>query len=425
MSLFTGDCTNADNASQIDNQVYIKQEELQTSLLLSNEHALDAIINNITGAKWEVTYFGQARDLNDTINNPDINVTATLQKYRRIDNLIIYVQSPLPNDKVENMTGDAIINAGFVPYKGDIILAQLLNGRDVLLTIETVEVKHYNLHNVYNITYKYFAFVDTNVNIYNDIVNKVIEYYVYDKDFIVTQSSPIVLKKQFYIRLELNAEIEKLVDYYMTTFKDAKSKLIALPTDDRNIYVDTYLQNFVIEVLSSSNRTDFLDIAIIPHTHIKIYTIWDSLLKRDLNILKIAKRNLQFLPYKQDNNIYTTMLTYLKVSHIVSHTLLPYDAILSPLYKTNELYSDDIVTTPIMERDAYVFSNNFYNNQGASLGILELATFNYINKKEVNILLIEIMLKEYMYWDTYDQYYGVPILIFLIKNSVLNTFSPL
>lgn len=425
MALFSGDCTNAENVSQIDNQVYIKQEELQTSLLLSNEHNLDAIINNVSGAKWEVTYFGQARDINDTIYSPDTNVTSTLQKYRRIDNLIIYVQSPLPSDKVENMTGDAIVNAGFIPYKGDIILAQLLNGRDVLLTIDTVEVKHYNLHNVYSITYKFFAFVDINVNIYNDIVNKVIEYYVYDKDFIVTQSSPIVLRKHFYNKLELNEKIEKLIDYYMVTFKDNKNKLIALPTTDRNIYVDTYLQNFIIEVLSSSNRIDFLDMAIIPHTHSKIYTIWDSLLKRDLDILKIAKRNLQFVPYKQDSNIFTTMLTYLQVTHIVNHTLLPYDLTTPPLYVANELISNDIVTTPIILRDAYVFSSNFYNNQGDALGILELATFNYINKKEVNILLIDTMLKEYIYWDTYDQYYGIPILIFLIKNSVLNTFSPL
>ena len=51
-----------------------------------------------------------------------------------------------------------------------------------------------------------------------EIVNKVIEHYVYDKDFVTTQSSPIVLRKQFYNKLELNEKIEKLIDYYMATY---------------------------------------------------------------------------------------------------------------------------------------------------------------------------------------------------------------
>lgn len=75
---------------------------------------------------------------------------------------------------------------------------------------------------------------------------------------------------------------------------------------------------------------------------------------------------------------------------------MPYDTTIPPLYIVNELTSDDIVTPPILTKDAYVFSSNFYNNQGDTLGVLELATFNYINKKEVNILLIETMLRVHL-----------------------------
>ena len=71
------------------------QEELKTSLLFSSDRDLKNITAEVKGMKWEVDYFMQIRDINDQTTPPDIQLNKNVQKYNKINNLILFVQNAI------------------------------------------------------------------------------------------------------------------------------------------------------------------------------------------------------------------------------------------------------------------------------------------------------------------------------------------
>ena len=104
----------------IPERPFVTQEQLQTSTIFNKDQSLDTIIQYIRGSKWGVSYFLQIKGINETIQLPDINVPVTVQKYHRINNLDLILQTAISQDNIENITGEAIVNAGFLPNVNDV-----------------------------------------------------------------------------------------------------------------------------------------------------------------------------------------------------------------------------------------------------------------------------------------------------------------
>lgn len=420
--------TYVDIEEKDNKRVYITPEEMKTSTLFNKDHKLDTIIQYPKGSKWSVSYFLQLRDVNDTLQAPDLNLPATTQKYHRINDLILYLQTPISHDNIENISGEAIINAGFLPNANDIFIAGLAGGREAVFIITEVQNRTYNLHKAYYVTFKIYMFLDTYPELYNNILTKVMREYTYDKDHLLDYSAPIILKEDYNKKLELKDVIVDITDYYFTKFINQEKLVIALPTRS-GVYVDTMLIDFIFKIV---NRTDHINISKLtlldytPDNSLKGSTIWDVIYKRDKSILKRVIKDIGFkyTPYTRDAVLNKKM-------HLLGINFIANRVNEKDIHIPNDIIDYSIKPYPNnykipinIEYRSYVVSEEFYNlNSETYAGLLEKVLMDYLNGKILDANELDILIRQYIHWDTIDQFYLIPILMVLIKDTISHTFK--
>ena len=471
------------------------QEEMKTSVLFNKEAPLETIIRYPRGMKWEVDYFLQIRDMNDEIGALDINLSPSIQKYNRINKLVLVLQSAINQDEIENITGEAIVNAGFLPNPDDLFIATLTGGRQCLFHITEVQTRSYNIHKAYYITFKIFVFIDDKPEWYNDLVRKTMKEYVYDKEHLLDYSAPVILAQDYKSKLSLKDHLPEITDYYMDKFVNHEKRLICLPTTS-SIYLDPYLNSFLFKIINHTEKEVFdkLQSIQITVTNDTPYTIWDLILDRNMKLLKRCNQNIGFKYHAYGmTQVMTKMMNHLGVNFIASpletgessalsnctcntnstsdhnydtkywghyHPMTPdnrFDKSTPPPYDNNKVCHDncpvcrnkssgtyassnasglikDISISPKPEdyknplgenTRTYVLSEMFYNNNIDALGPIERLLTLYLNGTLIPADELQTLIDQYMYWDTMDQYYLLPILIVLIKEAMANTFKSL
>lgn len=413
-----------------DQSVLTTKEELQTSTLYNKDNALDRIIRNIKGNRWTVDYFLQLRDVNDTILPPDVNVPISNQKYHRINKLDLIMQTPISQDVIENITGEAIINAGITPNTHDVFKATLTGGREVLFILTEVNKRTYNIHEVYVVSFKIFSIIDQrpdNLRIWNNIQEKTMKTYVYDKDHLLDYSAPVILQQDYKKKVELRSALPTIIDYYYRTFFNYEKNLIALPTT-ASIYVDLYLTKFLEAITNEEDHeliSRLTSLSFSIGSEARFYTIWDVILTRDLKLMKVIKQNINFryTPFGL-NEYLNKKMNYLGVNFLAKeitdnfNIAIPYKDITAP---RSEDYQDPINEENI--RGYYVLSENFYKQDIPTCGYLEKMLYKYLNQEIINSDELDKPLSEYPCWSTKDQFYLIPILIVLVKDAINNTFK--
>jgi len=406
--------------------LYRSTAETSTSTIFNKDQDITTIAQYVSGQKWTVDYFLQVRGLNEAPIAPDINVPATRLKYNRINKLILYLQTAISQDNPNNITGDAIINAGVIPSYGDVILATLTGGREALFIITAVEKKTYNLHEAYNITFKLNVFLDKNSVFYRDLVYKTLKEYYYDKDHLLDYSAPVILAQEYKKKLSLKTMPDKVVDHYFKYMINLEKNVIALPTTS-SIYVDTLLNDFIFKIINRDTVYSMFKIAdfeIDLSQTIKT-TVWDAIIYQDINMLKECNKDIGFIYSPTVTaNVTLRQASYLGINFITND--LAGGAPDTPLIKDIKTPTTTVIQQPILIRDNnYVFSNAFYIQDITNCGILEKALLQYLRGEIVDASQLDIMIQEYMYWDTIDQYYLLPVLLVLIKESIQYTYTSL
>lgn len=410
-----------------EQSTYVSQEELKTSTLFNKDNALDRILPNIKGSRWQVDYFLQLRDINDTISPPDVNVPPSVQKYHRINKLELIVQSSIQQSNIEDISGEAILNVGMTPNTHDVFKAELTGGREAIFIITSVTKNTYNLHETYVVSFKLFTFIDSkeaNIRLYNNLIEKTMKTYVYDKDHLLDYSAPVILASDYKKKVELRTVIPTLIDYYFRTFINYDKNILALPTTV-SIYTDLYLTRFINAIIDQSDHELMNRLSTLPIDIDKtsITTIWDVILNRNPNLLKTAKHNIEFryTPYSYQSYS-TKRMNYLGVHFLA--TLVEDIVDIDIPIKNISTPRSDTYQDPIAKRNKYyVLSENFYKQDTETCGYLEQLLIKYLNSDIINSDELNKPLEEYTSWNTMDQYYLIPLLIVLVKECINNTFK--
>lgn len=400
------------------------QDELKTSILFDKEKPLNEITHFIRGMKWTVDYFLQIRDVNDTINKPDVNIPVGVQKYNRINKLEIILQSAINQETIDNIAGEAVINAGFMPNVDDVFLATLTGGRQGLFLITAVNKRNYNLHQTHNVEFKLFMFLETQPEVYNDIVNKTMKEYVYDKDHILDYSAPVLVASDYKAKINMKHVVPELLDYYLTNNINP-SKLVLAPMTTSSVYTDTLLTEFLFKIVDvsdnyKSSKITRLDLRV---KHGSILTIWDVLLKRDYSLLKLCRSNLGFASTSiMHHHGFNHTLACIGVHYNVS--LLNSATAAVPDYEDIDVEKPDTYVEPLgSDRSTYVLSKEFYDGNYINCGYFEELIVQYLKKEVLNTDNINRAISDYRYWSKQDQFYLLPILMLLIKTITFNTYT--
>jgi hypothetical protein len=414
------------NNSVTKTSTFRTQEEMGTSILFDKETPLQNIAQYVKGYKWEVDYFLQLRNLNDVFNAPDINISPAVQKYHRINKLILTLETPIQQDNIDNITGAAVISAGMLPNVDDVFMSTIVGGREAIFIITSVATRSYNLHPIYYVEFKLFRFVDTAVNMYNDLILKTVKTYYYDKDHLLDYSAPIILAEDFKRKINYKNKYPEVIEYYFKYFISKDKNIIAPPTE-ASIYTDTFLTEFIYKILNQSdipNSTKITRVSYEPDT--VLYTIWDVILQRNIELLKRVNTNIRFIyvPWIKTDPVLRT-LGYTGVN-FMADALEDITTAVVPTYKTLfTLDKPENYQPPLGGEMTYVVSDRFYSLDQEHFGVVEKTLYSYLKGNIVDTTELDYLLDTYQYWTTIEQYYLIPILLVFIKDAIMTTYTEL
>ena len=425
----------------IENETLTDKNDYRTVEITNENHNLDKIVQYIDGQEWTVDYFVHLIARDNGIGLFDPLAPDPAAQFAKIKDLILFVDSPLTQGTANDISGSAYINANITPNQGDIFVATLLGKRKAIFRVEGVEKKNYNLNNVYLLEYKLYMFIDNDDAVPQGILTKVVKNYRYDKDYLLTNSTPILLEDKFEFKKEVTLDKEDLTNYYLKTMYHSRLNTLAIPGQE-DVTIDIMMQEFTYKVIDIKNNgiVNRINRLQVNDEVLSQPTILTALLKRDPDILKLCNREVTV--YRTDRFISNVMLrtiVYLGIEKIVypktidenlvemtdletSFTEYTLESASNP-YRSNKPTVPNLIPTLDVTNPYYVFTEAFYNNDTVNMSILEFLTMEYLYDRELNKEQLMSVIDDCKYWDRVQQFYFIPIVILLIRDYVNNSFS--
>ena len=382
------------------------------------------VVQYVEGLPCEVTYFSRISDKDTELTMPDISIPPAVQQYNRIDKLIIMLQGGLPTELSDGtMTGEAIINSGFIPQRYDPFFMQMLNGKVGIFVITHVTKKVYNVRDIYHVEFSLHAFKDVNPDVYNDIVNKAARTYIYDKDYVKNNSAPVIVHKQYADKKYLDKAYYKVLDNYLNMFKDTDTNLLRLPTTS-HVYSDLLLSNFLYKIVDTADNDKLSSLVRVDDSrNIGMYTIWDAVLFKDTRILSTCLRDVGYVKTSSIAGYESRTPYHLGIDYTtgdIRGTVPPNYTVVGDVKPRNTTTYPSIRGTGV---NKYILTDDFYNGNLSNLGDFERLVYNYVSNVEFNTAELIAIIEDHIYWDIEDQYTLVPLLLLLIKTKYHNTYK--
>ena len=341
-------------SSEID-QVVRDKEDKSLVPLYQSERIDDRVRAFLEGYKWRVTYFHRVIDTMDQITEYDPNLTPDLQDYVRIDNLTLYLESPLPASIPDDLAGTCLIDINMDPNPNDLFIAKLLDGKAVIFVIEDVTRISYNNDNLFQVTFKVYAEYDSlDDKIFKTLQESTTEELIYNEKYRLTADQPLYTKDEFEIRKDVYSKIDKLITLLDNKFISYKTQFFyAYLDDEKNIVYDP---NMFEHIKTSIGLTYFKNKPERVNIKDPDLTILDYMLNLNISELLISENveitstgdkvnSIYVSPYL-DNTIYT------RIGRIVNVTTEPKD------YKDNGEINEIF---PYIPDGKYIFRKEIYN----------------------------------------------------------------
>lgn len=409
----------------------------------NRERNIDTVIRYIPGNRWSVTYYNSIASVNDKAVRISTNLSPAVQKYNSIENLTLFMNNTLESTNLVEQEVDATIDSNLTPYVHDVIVATLMGGRQGIFEVNKVDRITYQNHLVFKITIKFISFVDNNLPVYNNLKEKVVAEYVYDHNFIMEKGSPIILKKDLLLKINIKKIRKEMLDFYLNNFIDGKTKLINIfskpvMTNEgydvyKHVYVDPLINSFLNKICSVSDNSLFLEMRTVDYKHDDrlMRTILDAILTRDKDYIYTTNHNLTWVkPYGPRGLPAIRNIYYLNVDKIVDYVDSGYEiddpTSLNMMHSRGSLGEGIRYPLATKEKDDthYIFSKWFYNNDFTRMSDFELVIKKFLRGEELNISDIENYTVHYRRWSKYEQFYIIPVLYFILDFFIKKTYSP-
>lgn len=250
-------------------------KELEMVIYTESDVGQAAITNNISGYKWEVNFYTQILGNGDEPKQPDKLLNITLQSYRLIENAEIILTSPLSAANEDNLGGECYINIGSAIHQYDIIIAKVHNNKTAIFLVDEVTYDTYEDNNIFKVTFKLFGYSHDKAT-YESIINKVATNYVYNKEYKLSNQSPIILKKDAFNFDYGMSTIKTIMRSYFNKYYDKKLNFIVVDDKDGKM-LDPYLNDFIIKAFSSMEYDVLMDINKMVGDRSNDLTLFDGL----------------------------------------------------------------------------------------------------------------------------------------------------
>lgn len=417
---------------------------------------VSTISSYIQGSKWVVDYYQQILNRDDAGSSHSDKSLHVHKQYRLIRGLPLIVLSELQasqnsdGQRTFEMTGSSSVPYDVTPIEGDVIVADIGDGREMEFTVNSTERVSIYPEAYVDINYRAIRVMDAAVR--ESLDSRVVEtlYYSVDNQRIGIKS--LLTKEEAESKNDLRKLYNVLVNRYIRDFVSNDYSTLILPGQDDVTY-DPYITRFFKAIVDVTQFPESRDINILNMNGDEFAldeTFWDCLIDVDLTTLPIVASKVgkvsvnQYRTRPLFNSIFFSGIK--KVVRVLdpgysvntpmqdrhnsftiskAGTQTPDIKDLMPVNDLNDekIWYTDVGTnlklpfiTWIVEDSYYVLSESFYENKRPS-SILEKLIIDRIESGVMDYKLLAKLATYSLRFDNIERFYYTPIILALLKLS--------
>lgn len=413
------------------------------------------ITTHIEGSSWLCDFFSQTLDTDNAVNGQNINRNPVYQQYKLIKGLELKVTSPLQQSqdsvgKSMIVSGTANVYPSVIPNEGDMFLADIGDGKEGVFRITSSERKAIYKETIHVIEYQLIDYSTEERR--GDLLSKVVETVVFVKDFLKYGQNPLLQINEFNLIVRLKSFYKSIISRYFKLFTSNEYKTLLIPGQDTPVY-DHFLTKTIFNYFSTYDTPDIRSIRILNcdgDDIMRCTTIWDAIRERDYSLLKYCVRQVglvsarsfdmnamlegiffsgvRYVVYPRDPEL-TVDYQIKYIEKVISDTKL-LDAV-SSLTQLGDLISDNefegltLPNVPAVKKvlidDYYVLSKDFYDRdyEETKMSLLEICVTTYLKNKPIDKRVLIHLCNTYQSWGALEQFYYTPLLLILLKSTIL------
>jgi len=395
-----------------NDKITIEESHVSSSIVVDSDVKIDSFVRYIEGFSWSVNYYSKQKAENDIVQPLNSESARIIEQFIKYNNFEIKVKTPIENLSLKDVTGKAVIT-DIVVNVGDIFTAKLRDNNLGLFRVIEVEHKLYNFKTLFEITYKLDLIkTNTTLNVFNDLESKVIKEKFYDNKAIFTGATPIIDNEVYKYRLNIDKELRNISMFYFNTFFNRELNTILVPDDNYKIN-DPYMEYFIFKIfnyehipfLDRFNRYTSDELSILYGT------IYYTLIEQNQNELEFNK-NMRALKnkYLHTESVFIKSMRYFGTDMFVELGDEEVENLVDNTGKNIPTFNEK-----------YLFSSNFYKKE--KLSLLETLLIDHIEAKTYKVEDISTLIKDYRKWSKKEQFYYIPFLYLLVKQSKVYSYS--
>ena len=411
------------------------KETFLEAIVDTNYQDASTLITHIEGSQWDVNYYRQLLGEGQEPTGLSLEQNVVAQQYELIIGLEIKVDEPLSSEQVEAtgefvVTGSATLYPTIVPNVGDMLVADIGDGRMGIFQIEGLTRLSIMKQACYRVRYELKGYYNDEIR--TNISDKVVKTVYFKKEFLLDGENPFLVESEVQAVEDLNDAYRNLITIYFQEFFSEEYKTFLVPNTDYTVY-DMHLTKLLSRILSNeetSGLPHFTTMTCAGDINTRVTTIWDSMLKIDASLLYlvsakdrlVAAKEFSLQPFFEsvamtgiDKVVYPKfeLTHHEKVQGKSVTDLVDTGAAEDVLaaYGTpdaNKIYAPNLDTF-------YVFSKQFYENNTATMSLLELTTMQYLNGESISVETLRILINDVSEWTPLARFYYIPVLIMLAK----------
>lgn len=431
--------------------IQISEEPYQGAVVDQRKDRINTLSTYNSGSRWRVDAYLQVLGKDDTANSHSDDILTIYRQLRLIKGLDIRVTQDLQsrqqsdNDRHFETTGAADVPMGVSINQGDILIAEIGDGRNAILTITSTERASFHTESLTSIEYRVISYLDEKKQRHLD--SKVVQTLYYDEEYLRSGINPLITEEVVRDRRTLRELYSALIMTYYQSFFSSKYRTLIMPGQDFPVY-DPYLTKFVKTIVDHDVYPQFHNITLYS-TNEDVYTtqntIWELFMRGDTHMLPLLSKYAGIAPrarYRTRplfNSIYTTGIggvvsivdtpfqhdTEDNPPHVIdtihkAGVRVPTVDEIIPILDLREPTPKDIIPkelpiiTRVVDDFTYVFSDSFYTDAKPS-SMLEKLVLDRLDDGELDTSVLLQVAKNALKFNNLERYYYIPVIIALIR----------
>jgi hypothetical protein len=413
-----------------------------------------ALLTHVEGSSMSVNYFSQVVDNDNDLAGQNPTRNPVLQQYRYIKHLELKVTMPLSFQQIEDTravgsTGQANIYPFLIPNVGDMFLTDVGDGREGIFQVTNTIRKSIFKDTCYEIEYEFVDFSDTNRLRIMDLNTKVIETFVFVKEFLQYGQNPVLLQEDAEIVKELSFYFHDIMRQWFQEFLSNEYKTLIIPGQAFSTY-DHFMTKFMLKMASTLDAPEVQYCRLLNcdgDDNMLTPTILDVCIKRNIHLMRMINRKMgmtaaiyfphdpmmegihhtgiQYVIYPSDPRESWDDVRKMKYPKVIIYSLTEVPSIAGRL--------EDLITDAnlvgfrnsagplikdVLADDYYIFSEAFYNRKPGEMSRLEQEVWNLLERKPVDLKLLKFFCDTYQTWGALERFYYTPFVLMMIRSQI-------